>query len=317
MSLNSIYSTRAMRRRYEVWFLRFALADGSDAWWFRYLLMNLGRSGGGCAGHPLGAPAQIWATWFPRGGAPQTFLQGFTPGHLSMSERFAGPFRLEFAGNRIDDNGCRGSLVSDGHRISWDLRYRSTAAFSMSDKGWIGFSRTPHSDAVFSGRVSFDDLTWEAAPLGFGLQGHNCGYRHRSLWTWCHAAIQTPGGKDLSSFEALEYAMPLGLHFRRAILWHAGRAYDFRRIRVLERTRDPFRWTIHCSRREDAATVVAILDGTGPSLHRVPYLKTNCSGAFPVFNNSLAAAKLYFKRPGQPPLEFRTDGGAVLEMSSG
>jgi len=48
--------------------------------------------------------------------------------------------------------------------------------------------------------------------------------------------------------------------------------------------------------------------------HRRPYLKTNCWGSFEVANNSLSAAKLYFRRPGQPVIELRTDGGTVLEM---
>lgn len=41
--LNAAYTRPAMRRRCEVWFIRLELADGSGAWWFRYLLMNPGR----------------------------------------------------------------------------------------------------------------------------------------------------------------------------------------------------------------------------------------------------------------------------------
>src|SRR3989442_553024 len=52
-SLNAVFSTASMRRRYEVWFIRLGLADGSGAWWFRYLLMNLGRAAlGGCPNYP-------------------------------------------------------------------------------------------------------------------------------------------------------------------------------------------------------------------------------------------------------------------------
>ena len=74
-SLNRTYSRLTMRRRYEAWFLRFGLADGSGAWWFRYLLTNLGRSG--CPGIAGAAPAQVWATWFPRDGRPEIFIQEF------------------------------------------------------------------------------------------------------------------------------------------------------------------------------------------------------------------------------------------------
>src|SRR5262249_6902704 len=61
-SLNAVFTKRSERRRYEVWFLRLGLTDGSGAWWFRYLLLNPGQDG--CAGNPRGMPAQIWATWF-------------------------------------------------------------------------------------------------------------------------------------------------------------------------------------------------------------------------------------------------------------
>lgn len=316
-SLNAVFSTAAMRRRYEVWFLRFGLSDGSGAWWFRYLLMNLGRAdGGGCPGEPRGRPVQVWATWFPRGSEPQSFIQGYSQDQLSLSQPEANPFHLEISHYRIGEDFCAGRLALDGHTIAWDLRYRSTAAFTLSDKGWIGFSRTPHSDAIFAGEISFDGRLWRGDPVGYGLQGHNCGYRHRHFWTWAHCIVPAPDGR-VSTFEVLEHEMPLGLRFRKALLWHEGKVYRFSRLKSIKRNRETLCWTLHCSRREDATTLVAILDGTGPSAHRLPYLKTNCLGSFEVSNNSLTAAKLYFRRPGQPVVELRTDGGAVLEMAGG
>jgi hypothetical protein len=47
-------------------------------------------------------------------------------------------------------------LQVDGHLISWDLHYNSTFRVSLSSKGWIGFSRTPHSDATLSGEIMLD-----------------------------------------------------------------------------------------------------------------------------------------------------------------
>ncbi len=313
-SLNAAFSTLAMRRRYEVWFLRLGLADGSGAWWFRYLLVNLGRTdGGGCPGNSRGMPLQVWATWFPRNAKPQSFIQGFSKEQLSLQSS-ADPFHLEMAGDRIGEDSCSGRLALDGHTVAWDLRYRSTAAFTLSDKGWIGFSRTPHSDAVFAGGISLDGRLWRGDPLGYGVQGHNCGYRYRHFWTWTHCIVPD-SDSGISTFEALEHEMPLGLRFRKALLWHEGKAYRFSRLKSIERNHGTLRWTLHCSRREDSATLVAIVDGSGASAHRLPYLKTNCSGSFEVANSSLSAAKLYFRRPGQPVIELRTDGGAVLEMA--
>jgi hypothetical protein len=156
-TLNEVFSTRSMRRRYEVWFLRLGLADGSGAWWFRYLLMNLGR--GGCGEQTQAMPVQIWATWFPHNDKPRTFIQGFPADNVELSARSQSPFYLRIGDNRIDENSCRGGLHVDGHSISWDLAYRSSFRVTLSSKGWIGFSRTPHSDATFSGKITFDDHT--------------------------------------------------------------------------------------------------------------------------------------------------------------
>jgi len=315
-SPNAVFSTREMKRRYEAWFLRFALADGSGAWWFRYLLLNLGHSCfGGCGGGVSGFPVQVWATWFPRDGTVQHFLAGFSQGDLKMSGRSAAPFFLECGGRRIEENACRAAIEVEGHRISWDLRYRSLRSYSMSEKGWIGFTRTPHADAVFSGKISLDGRIWEGESLGFGLQGHNCGYRHRRFWSWAHVLVPSANGKGFSSFESVEYEMPLGLRFRRARLWHEGEDYDFRRMKTIERSVNPFRLAAEWSRRGDATTLVARVDGSDISAHRLAYLKTDCSGAFEVTNNSLASATLVLKRPGQAAIELKTGNGAVLEMA--
>ena len=80
--------------------------------------------------------------------------------------------------------------------------------------GWIGFSRTPHADALFSGEIAFDDRSLRGEPLGYGMQGHNCGYRHRDTWTWTHLHFPRVNS-SASTFEALIYNMPLGVLFRK------------------------------------------------------------------------------------------------------
>jgi hypothetical protein len=149
-------------------------------------------------------PVQVWATWFPREGKPQSFLQGFPWDGLHLSAKGQSAFHFKVANNGIGEDSCRGALQVEGHSISWDLRYRSTFRIALSAKGWIGFSRTPHSDAAFSGRVTLDDRNFEGSPLGFGVQGHNCGYRHRDFWTWTHAYFLRPNAPA-------EHARSLGL----------------------------------------------------------------------------------------------------------
>jgi hypothetical protein len=103
-TLNEVFSTVSVRRRYEVWFVRMGLADGSGAWWFRYLLMNPGR--GGCDRNLQAKPVHVWATWFPSGAKPQTFIQGF-PCIVWISaakDRLRFIFRISDSG--IEEDSC-------------------------------------------------------------------------------------------------------------------------------------------------------------------------------------------------------------------
>jgi hypothetical protein len=310
-TLNEAFSNPHTRRRYEAWFIRVGLMDGSGAWWLRYLLLNPGRAG--CAADPKGMPVQVWATWFPSRGRPQSFIQGFTLDRLHL--RASSPFRFQIGENIIEDNSCQGSLHVDGHSISWDLHYRSTFHVTLSQKGWIGFSRTPHSDAVFSGNITLDGRSFAGIPLGFGVQGHNCGYRHRKFWTWTHVYFPRPDSQP-ATLEALVYEMPLGLVFRKAVLWYEGVQHVFRNLREAgKEDRETFGWNFGCSAGD--LQLEAAIDGAGPCIHVLPYLRTNCRGSFEVINNSLAKAEIRLRRRGTPIEVLETDSGAVLEKGGG
>ena len=309
-TLNEVFSGLSVRRRYEVWFLRIGLADGSGAWWFRYLLMDPGR--GGCVGNSGGMPVQVWATWFPADGTPHSFIQGFSLQGLDISGRIQNPLHFGIGGNYIGEDSCSGRLQLDGHSISWNLRYHSTFRVTLSDKGWIGFSRTPHSDAVFSGEITLDGKHFAGDPLGFGVQGHNCGYRHRNFWTWAHAYFLRPG-RPASTLEALVYEMPFGLVFRKAVLWHEGQKQVFRSLQDVGDSRQSLEWNFRCAAR-NGMRLEAAIDGRGPSVHRLPYLKTDCSGTFEVTNNSLASASLIIESASGAVERLETTTGAVLEM---
>ena len=310
-TLNEVYSSLSARRRYEVWFLRVGLADGSGAWWFRYLLMNPGR--GGCAGNGTrSSPVQVWATFFPREGKPQTFIQGFPLDGLSLSARGASPFHFRNGPNVIEEDACQGALQVEGHSVAWELRYHSTMRVTVSQKGWIGFSRTPHSDATFSGRITLNGREFHGDPLGFGVQGHNCGYRHRGFWNWAHAYFPRAGARP-STLEGLVYDMPLGLVFRKAVLWHDGRQHVFRNLQESGGA-EGFGWNFRgCSK--SGLRLEATFDGDGPGIHRASYVNTNCSGSFAVANNSLAKATLRVEERGGRIEILETDTGAVLEKA--
>jgi hypothetical protein len=306
---NAVYSSRNMKRRYEVWFLRCGLADGSGAWWFRYLLMNLGRNA--CSSENTKMPVQVWATWFPRNAKPQIFIEGFSADKLAISARHELPFHLRVAENVIDENSCGGNLHVDGHSISWNLHNHSNFGVVLSNKGWIGFSKSPHSDAVFSGEIIFDGERFSGDPLGFGVQGHNCGYRHRTLWRWMHAYLPKSRG-SASTLEALVYDLPFGFFFRKAVLWHNGTATILKNLRETEIVREPghLKWGFAASHRD--LSLDATIEASGASIHKLPYLKTDCSGTFPVSNASLARATV--RLGGNPAEVLDTSTGAVLEM---
>ncbi|MGB7846617.1 MAG: hypothetical protein WBL63_13450 [Candidatus Acidiferrum sp.] len=308
--MNAVYSSRRMKRRYEVWFLRCGLADGSGAWWFRFLLMNLGRNG--CNAESSGLPVQVWATWFPRQGKPQTYIQGYPAEALQFTEPGELPFHIRVAESGIEEHTCWGDLQVDGHSISWKLRYRSNFAVVLSDKGWIGFSKSPHSNALFSGEIVFDGAKFAGDPLGFGVQGHHCSYRHRTYWRWMHAYFPAPHGTE-STLEALVYDMPFGMVFRKAIWWHDGKPTALRRFREIELEREPSRlqWKF-AGLAGDGSSVRASVEALAPGIHQLPYTRTDCSGTFPVSNASLANVVVHFGKNGSEVLE--TCGGAVLEM---
>jgi|SRR5215467_4198686 len=310
-TLNERFSKLSMRRRYEVWFLRLGLADGSGAWWLRYLLTSPGREG--CGSDSRQKPVQIWATWFPRQGKPQTWIQGFSLRDFRLSERGASPLLFEAGENRIAENECRGRLEVDGQRICWDLRYRSSYRVELSSKGWIGFSRTPHSDAVFSGEITLDNQSFRGEPLGYGVQGHNCGYRHRKFWAWTHIHFPHAGGAN-STVEALVYEMPLGLTFRKVVIWHEGHEHVFHDLRGLPRSTSALVWKLFCPNHKFMAAEVAV-QGRKGLIHRLPYFKTDCSGQFEVANDSLASASVKLHLPGTADEELTTETGAVLEMA--
>jgi hypothetical protein len=310
-TLNEVFSACSSRRRYEVWFLRLALKDGSGAWWFRYLLMNPGRLPS--ANVPERMPVQVWATWFPAEGHPITVIQGFSLADLDLSSRQSSPFHFLCGKNEITENRCRGTLDGTGHHVSWELHYRSSFHVTLSDKGWIGFSRTPHSNAVFSGRITIDGLTVEGNPLGCGLQGHNCGYKHRDFWVWSHAHFCRRNGAT-SILEALVYDMPMGLVFRKAVLWHNGRSHVFRKVKEKVRDRDHLRWQFSATSSEGVRLDFSV-DGHGPGIHKLPYERTDCCGTFQVLNNSLASARCSVRLPGENWEELETSHGAVLEMA--
>jgi hypothetical protein len=88
----------------------------------------------------------------------------------------------------------------------------------------------------------------------------------------------------------------------------------FRKLQESASAPGALEWNYRCSGKDGLQLEVAI-SGRGPGLHRLPYLKTDCSGSFDVLNNSLASATIRLQRPGGQLEELRTPHGAVLEFA--
>jgi hypothetical protein len=128
-------------------------------------------------------------------------------------------------------------------------------------------------------------------------------------------ALDTHGGP--TTFEALEYEIGAGLMFRKALLWHEGTLYTFKRFSKVSRDREALMWMFTCYDRADRLRVEIAVDGGGDSLYRLPYMKTDCSGTFEVSNNSLAAGTIYISRNNRHQEPMKANGGATLEMVGG
>ena len=102
------------------------------------------------------------------------------------------PFHFQIGNYEIGENSCRGKMEVAGHAISWDLHCRSAFRVTLSNKGWIGFSRTPHSDALFSGQITLDGRSFAGILWDSECKDITADYRHRNFWTWTHAYFPRP-----------------------------------------------------------------------------------------------------------------------------
>jgi hypothetical protein len=106
--------------------------------------------------------------------------------------------------------------------------------------------------------------------------------------------------------------MPFGLVFRRAVLWHDRQQHVLRSLIEEGKSAPSLKWAFRGSSRH-GVQVRANFEGPDSSVHRLPYVKTDCSGTFPVVNNSLARVSLQVQC-GDNVEQLTSDTGAVLEM---
>jgi hypothetical protein len=110
--------------------------------------------------------------------------------------------------------------------------------------------------------------------------------------------------------------MPFGLVFRKAVLWHDGKQHQFRYLQESRKVAGEFAWDFRCS-ANTGVQLEADFYAAGPSIHRLHYLKTDCSGSFELLNNSLARAAVRLQHQDGSVEQLDTATGAVLEMAGG
>ncbi len=100
---------------------------------------------------------------------------------------------------------------------------------------------------------------------------------------------------------------------RTAVLWHDGEKLTFQKFHESQRDSQKLKWNLECTDARGTRVEISVCGREG-FVHRLPYVKTDCSGRFEVANDSLALARLVLQRPGRAAEELVTDSGAVLEM---
>ena len=110
------------------------------------------------------------------------------------------------------------------------------------------------------------------------------------------------------------YEMPFGLVFRKAVLWHEGEEARVQNLQEIKRDPASIGLEFCCFHQRMDVSWKQLSMALGLSIHRLPYVKTDCSGSFEVTNNSLARAVLRLERGGRATETLETSTGAVLEM---
>ena len=152
--------------------------------------------------------------------------------------------------------------------------------------------------------------------------GRNLRWRDQTRWAECRGGFswfRSAGAQLwLSASQLLEmdprlfFSSRAACEYARSAHLRDGQEYLFREFSEAG-DRESMQWNFRCGARNGLAIESAI-DGRGPSLHRLPYIKTDCSGSFEVVNNSLASASLLIRGAGGAVERLETKTGAVLEM---
>lgn len=291
---------------YESFYLKACHPSEPVGLWIRYTVHK--RPGA----EPTGS---LWFTLFD--GDPRPVKQTF-PAPAAGGDDYIRIGEAAFAPGIV-----RGEAAGEGRTAGWDLSFdSSTEPLHHLPRPWMyraPLPRTkllsPHPDVRFSGRAEIDGHSVELDGWR-GMVGHNWGAQHAERWIWVHAAGMGEDGEAwldaaLGRIKLGSFTTPwiangvLSVGGERHRLGGPGRA---RRTEVRE---TPQRCELVLPGHD--LTVQGILSAPRESFVGWVYADPDGSEHHAV-NCSVADMHLAVSRPGHPPLELHSAGGAAYEL---
>lgn len=181
---------------YEVWYIKLNLPskDGkAPALWLRFTLLVM--QGG------IKRVAEVWGVCFEpdsKGGVQKTAIKNTSniTGALQFTQ--AGDVRIE--DSVLASNYSRGSVVSRGKEIHWDLSFTPndyTVYYVPKILNKLKLAKStfckPNVDIKFTGSFTVNGRKYECDGNSAGAQGHIWGTRYAHGWAWSHCnAFDSP-----------------------------------------------------------------------------------------------------------------------------
>jgi hypothetical protein len=179
------FDPKADGGHYESWFMRANDPTGNRAFWIRYTIFSP-------RGRPQDAIGELWAITFDRAAKRNVAVkENIALGRCSFaSDRLA----VTIGEAKLDDMALRGRASSNGHVISWDLRYSGGGKPLLLYPARLYETRLPRAKALvprplakFAGTIDVDGVAL-AITDWVGSQNHNWGSRHTDRYAWGQVA---------------------------------------------------------------------------------------------------------------------------------
>ena len=172
----------------ESWYLKFNDLEGQGAFWLRFNVL-LSKNG-------FRRVAEVWAVLFRREENREIQKIALKQAHdlKSFSSTFEdGKTVIHIGQSELGDDYTRGSIVTKGKSLKWDLRFvpGQKASFDLLPKSLIRSKflktqmNTVAEDLRFEGTIEIEGKvqTWKNA---FGMQAHFAGSKNAYSWIWGH-----------------------------------------------------------------------------------------------------------------------------------